>query len=68
MLLLYVFAHMPLMNYFPMIFNQINFYKKNLICTSQEIVLVVLKKSIKKSKNVELLSALEPSVILTFDF
>ena len=64
MLLLYVFAHMQLMNYFPMIFNQINFYKKNLSCTSQEIVLVVLKKS----KNVELLLALKPSVILTFDF
>ena len=67
MLLLYVSVPTLLMNYFPMILNQINFFKKKLIFTSQEIVLVVFEKN-KKSKNVELLSALKPSVILTFDF
>ena len=66
MLLLYVSVPTLLMNYFPMILNQINFFKKKLIFTSQEIVLVVFEKN-KKSKNVELLSALKPSVILTFD-
>ena len=67
MLLLYVSVPTLLMNYFPMILNQINFFKKKLIFTSQEIVLVVFEKN-KKSKNVELLLALKTSVILTFDF